>query len=51
MAGGPWPFNIVGSWARARPGPGWGTSDEQAPGLDRDAADRDHDDGGGWLTG
>jgi len=68
VAGGPWPFNIVGSWARpgpdlgqtwARPGPelgqSWarGTSDERAPGLGRDTADRGGGcgGGGGRLTG
>lgn len=38
VAGGPWPFNIVGSWARAGPVLGRGTSDEHAPGLGRDVA-------------
>lgn len=51
VAGGPWPFNIVGSWARAGPVLGRGTSDEQAPGLGRDVADRGSGDGGGRLTG
>lgn len=50
VAGGPWPFNMVGSRARAWPVLGQGTSDEQAPELGRDRLAGGCGDSGGWLT-
>lgn len=50
VAGGPWPFNIVGSWARAGPVLGWSTSDGHTPGLGRDEAEQSYVDGGGRLA-